>query len=131
MNTTCSDTLTLTRPDDWHLHLRDGADLSGLPLPAHETLRALDATLLHGAILEGVLGSALAAPGNLAFDADLRQRQQDALAGLPALALPCGFEDGLPVSLQLVGPPLSEARLLSAGALLQARTDFHRPRPPL
>jgi aspartyl-tRNA(Asn)/glutamyl-tRNA(Gln) amidotransferase subunit A len=54
-----------------------------------------------------------------------------AVAGLPALALPCGFEAGLPVSLQLVGPPLSEARLLSAGALLQARTGFHRPRPPL
>jgi aspartyl-tRNA(Asn)/glutamyl-tRNA(Gln) amidotransferase subunit A len=54
-----------------------------------------------------------------------------AVAGLPALALPCGFEGGLPVSLQLVGPPLSEARLLSAGALLQARTSFHRPRPPL
>lgn len=54
-----------------------------------------------------------------------------AVAGLPALALPCGLEGGLPVSLQLVGPPLSEARLLSAGALLQARTDFHRPRPPL
>jgi aspartyl-tRNA(Asn)/glutamyl-tRNA(Gln) amidotransferase subunit A len=54
-----------------------------------------------------------------------------AVAGLPALALPAGLEAGLPVSLQLVGPPLSEARLLSAGALIQARTDFHRPRPPL
>ncbi len=54
-----------------------------------------------------------------------------AVAGLPALALPCGFEAGLPVSLQLAGPPRSEARLLSAGALLQARTSFHRPRPPL
>ena len=54
-----------------------------------------------------------------------------AVAGLPALALPCGLEGGLPVSLQLSGPPLSEARLLSAGALLQARTSFHRARPPL
>ncbi len=36
--------------------LREGADLSGLPLPAHETLRALDASVLHGAILEGALG---------------------------------------------------------------------------
>ncbi len=54
-----------------------------------------------------------------------------AVAGLPALALPCGQEGGLPVSLQLVGPPRSEARLLSAGALLQARTTFHHPRPPL
>ncbi|HET9555398.1 MAG TPA: amidase [Anaeromyxobacteraceae bacterium] len=53
------------------------------------------------------------------------------VAGLPALALPMGFVNGLPVSLQLVGPPLSEARLLSAGALFQARTGFHQPRPPL
>ena len=36
--------------------LRGGADLSGLPLPAHETLRALDASVLHGVVLEGVLG---------------------------------------------------------------------------
>ena len=38
------------------LTLKDGADLSGLPLPSQETLRALDATVLHGVILEGVLG---------------------------------------------------------------------------
>jgi len=54
-----------------------------------------------------------------------------AVAGLPALALPMGFTDGLPVSLQLVGPPRSEARLLCAGALFQARTTFHLARPPL
>jgi aspartyl-tRNA(Asn)/glutamyl-tRNA(Gln) amidotransferase subunit A len=53
------------------------------------------------------------------------------LCGLPALALPMGFVQGLPISLQLVGPPLSEARLLSAGAWLQRRTDYHLARPPL
>jgi len=53
------------------------------------------------------------------------------LCGLPALALPMGFVDGLPVSLQLVGPPLAEARLLSVGAWLQRRTDYHLARPPL
>jgi len=53
------------------------------------------------------------------------------VCGLPALALPMGFVQGLPVSLQLVGPPLSEARLLSAGAWWQRRTDYHLPRPPL
>jgi amidase len=38
----------------------------------------------------------------------------------PVLAIPCGFtEDGLPVGLQLIGPPRSEARLLSIGAFLE------------
>jgi Asp-tRNA(Asn)/Glu-tRNA(Gln) amidotransferase A subunit family amidase len=42
----------------------------------------------------------------------------DAL-GWPALALPCGLaEDGLPASIQLVGRPGDDARVLAAGALL-------------
>jgi aspartyl-tRNA(Asn)/glutamyl-tRNA(Gln) amidotransferase subunit A len=53
------------------------------------------------------------------------------VAGLPAVAAPMGFTGGLPVSLQLVGPPLEEARLLSAAALYQARTPHHLARPPL
>ncbi len=53
------------------------------------------------------------------------------LAGLPAVALPMGLVDGLPVSLQLVAPPLEEARLLSAASLFQARTSHHRARPPI
>lgn len=53
------------------------------------------------------------------------------VAGLPAVALPIGFVGGLPVSAQLVGPPLDEARLLSAAATFQARTPHHLARPPL
>ena len=71
------------------------------------------------------------APFDDLFDAPDPLGAAGAVAGLPALALPCGLEDGLPRSLQLVGPPLSEPRLLAAGALLQARTSFHRARPPL
>ncbi len=51
------------------------------------------------------------------------------LAGLPAISLPAGFVDGLPVGLQLVAPAFAEARLLAAGHALQQRTDHHRARP--
>jgi amidase len=42
------------------------------------------------------------------------------LTSLPAISLPCGFtKSGLPVALQLVGPPRGEARLLGAARLME------------
>jgi aspartyl-tRNA(Asn)/glutamyl-tRNA(Gln) amidotransferase subunit A len=52
------------------------------------------------------------------------------LAGLPALSIPCGFADGMPVALQLVGPAFSENSLLALGCEFQRRTDWHKRRPP-
>lgn len=52
------------------------------------------------------------------------------LAGLPAVSLPAGFVDGLPVGLQLIAPAFREDRLLAAGHALQQRTAFHRERAP-
>jgi len=52
------------------------------------------------------------------------------LAGMPALALPCGFADNLPVGIQLVGLPFSENTLLAVGKEFQSRTDWHKRRPP-
>ena len=52
------------------------------------------------------------------------------LAGLPALSLPCGFADGMPVAIQLVGRPFSENTLLAIGKAFQDRTNWHRRRPP-
>lgn len=52
------------------------------------------------------------------------------LAGLPALVLPCGMAENLPVALQVVGAPFSENALLSIGREFQARTDWHKKRPP-
>jgi aspartyl-tRNA(Asn)/glutamyl-tRNA(Gln) amidotransferase subunit A len=52
------------------------------------------------------------------------------LAGLPALVLPCGFADNLPVALQVMGAPFSENLLLSIGKEFQTRTDWHKRRPP-
>jgi aspartyl-tRNA(Asn)/glutamyl-tRNA(Gln) amidotransferase subunit A len=52
------------------------------------------------------------------------------LAGLPALALPCGFAGGLPVGLHLAGVPFSENTLLAIGKEFQSRTDWHKRKPP-
>jgi amidase len=42
------------------------------------------------------------------------------LACCPALSLPCGFtESGLPVGLQMIGPPRGEAQLLAGAKLLE------------
>jgi aspartyl-tRNA(Asn)/glutamyl-tRNA(Gln) amidotransferase subunit A len=51
------------------------------------------------------------------------------LAGLPAMSIPCGFVRNLPVGLQLVAPPLAEARLLKVGHHFQRVTDWHRRVP--
>ena len=52
------------------------------------------------------------------------------LAGLPALTLPCGFgTDGMPIGAQLIGPAMSDARVLSAGYAYQQVTDYHTKRP--
>src|ERR1700733_13694272 len=53
------------------------------------------------------------------------------LAGLPALSLPCGFANGMPMGLQLVGSPFSENMLLAIGKTFQDRTDWHKRRPPI
>ncbi|MBM3734732.1 MAG: amidase [Acidobacteria bacterium] len=53
------------------------------------------------------------------------------LAGLPALCLPCGFAEGLPVAVQLVSRPFGENTLLRFGLEYQTRTDWHRRRPKL
>src|SRR5699024_505879 len=37
------------------------------------------------------------------------------LTGLPALSVPCGFSQGLPVGLQFMGPAFGEAAILNAG----------------
>jgi len=53
------------------------------------------------------------------------------LAGLPAIGLPCGFADKLPLAIQVVGPAFSENTLVAVGKEFQERTDWHRRRPPV
>ena len=48
------------------------------------------------------------------------------LAGLPALSVPCGFADGLPVGLQFMGRPLDEAPVLTLGHAYETATHWCR-----
>ena len=53
------------------------------------------------------------------------------IAGIPGLSMPCGFIEGLPVGLQLLGPHLGEPALLRAAYAYEQATDWHDRRPSL
>ncbi|WP_020409675.1 Asp-tRNA(Asn)/Glu-tRNA(Gln) amidotransferase subunit GatA [Hahella ganghwensis] len=53
------------------------------------------------------------------------------LAGLPAIALPCGELDGLPVGMQLIGNYFNESKLLNLAHRFQSETDWHQRRPQI
>lgn len=59
------------------------------------------------------------------------------LAGLPGLSMPCGLvtEAGsdrpLPVGVQVLGPPLHDAKVLQVAAAYQRITDWHKQRPQI
>ncbi|MBI4040591.1 MAG: Asp-tRNA(Asn)/Glu-tRNA(Gln) amidotransferase subunit GatA [Deltaproteobacteria bacterium] len=54
------------------------------------------------------------------------------LAGLPALVLPCGFDQKqLPIGLQLIGPHFKEERLFQMGHAYESATDWHTRKPSL
>ncbi len=51
------------------------------------------------------------------------------LAGLPGLSAPCGFADGLPVGLHLVGPHFGEEAILRCAYRYEQLTDWHAACP--
>ena len=53
------------------------------------------------------------------------------LAGIPSVAVPCGFADGLPVSLQVMGPAFSEDLILRVADAYERTTDWSAQHPPL
>ncbi|HLS89307.1 MAG TPA: Asp-tRNA(Asn)/Glu-tRNA(Gln) amidotransferase subunit GatA [Sphingobacteriaceae bacterium] len=53
------------------------------------------------------------------------------LAGIPALSIPCGFVEGMPVGLQLMGRAYGEETLLRAALAYQEAFDHHRRLPPV
>lgn len=54
------------------------------------------------------------------------------LAGLPALSLPCGFdENGMPIGLQLIGNALNEPTLFEVAYAYEQSTEWHLRKPVL
>jgi len=52
------------------------------------------------------------------------------LAGLPALSLPCGFDDdGMPIGMQIIGKPFDEAIILRVAHAYEQSTEWHKKKP--
>ena len=49
--------------------------------------------------------------------------------GLTALAMPAGLHQGLPLSVQIIGKPFAERRVLEIGSAYQDETRFNQLRP--
>ncbi|MBU5445454.1 Asp-tRNA(Asn)/Glu-tRNA(Gln) amidotransferase subunit GatA [Paenibacillus sp. MSJ-34] len=53
------------------------------------------------------------------------------LSGVPAISVPCGFADGLPVGMQIIGKAFDEATVLRVAHAFEQHTDHHKARPRL
>lgn len=53
------------------------------------------------------------------------------LAGIPGLSVPCGFSEGLPVGLQILGKYMDEEIILSVGELYEKETNWRKEKPLL
>jgi len=64
-------------------------------------------------------------------DVGVPLRQPINVVGLPALAVPIGFSEGLPLSMQIVGPAWGEAKILSIGSAYEKATpEVRNQKPP-
>jgi aspartyl-tRNA(Asn)/glutamyl-tRNA(Gln) amidotransferase subunit A len=52
------------------------------------------------------------------------------MAGIPGIAVPCGFSDGLPVSLQVLGPAFAESTILRIAHAYERSEQWVNRRPP-
>ena len=53
------------------------------------------------------------------------------IAGIPAISIPAGFADNLPIGMQIMGKPFSEETLLRIAFAYEQATDWHKRKPPL
>jgi aspartyl-tRNA(Asn)/glutamyl-tRNA(Gln) amidotransferase subunit A len=143
-----------TRPDDYDQGTRRRLLAAGL-LPAALVHKAQQArALVRQQIVEALAEhdvllaptSHRPAPTIAAFTAPITSKAEAAsrfftrrsfttpaaLAGAPALAVPCGFSAaGLPLSLQVIGRRFEDATVLRVGHAYEQATEWHRRRPGL
>ena len=53
------------------------------------------------------------------------------IAGLPAITIPAGFSDGLPIGMQLIGKPFGEEAILRIAYAYEQATEWHKRKPEI
>jgi aspartyl-tRNA(Asn)/glutamyl-tRNA(Gln) amidotransferase subunit A len=53
------------------------------------------------------------------------------LAGVPGISVPCGFDAGLPLGLQIIGKHFDEATIYRVAHAFEQATDYHKQKPQL
>jgi len=53
------------------------------------------------------------------------------LAGLPAISVPCGFTEDLPIGMQVIAPPLREDLMLQVAYTFEQNTPYKNRKPSL
>ena len=53
------------------------------------------------------------------------------IAGIPAISIPAGFSNGLPIGMQIMGNYFSENTILNAAYAFEQATEWHKMRPTL
>ncbi|HUV57075.1 MAG TPA: Asp-tRNA(Asn)/Glu-tRNA(Gln) amidotransferase subunit GatA [Dehalococcoidales bacterium] len=53
------------------------------------------------------------------------------IAGVPAISIPAGFADGLPIGMQIIGKPFAEETILKIAYAYQQATEWHKKRPEI
>ena len=53
------------------------------------------------------------------------------MAGVPGISVPCGFNNGLPIGLQIIAKPLGEETLLRTAYTFEQNNDYHKSFTPL
>ncbi len=53
------------------------------------------------------------------------------LAGVPGISIPCGFANGLPIGMQIIGKPLDEETIIRTAYTFEQNNDYHKRFAPL